>query len=118
MCCWSTPLTAGGAPRRPGGPGGTGDMACPRHDRRGRRGDRRAPGAAARSDANPRRRTGDAALGRSRGVTMCLPETALLVEDHGEGVERWGMVTRDGRTQKVGLAFVPDANLGDILLIH
>jgi hydrogenase maturation factor len=49
---------------------------------------------------------------------MCLPETALLVEDHGEGVERWGMVTRDGRTQKVGLAFVPDANLGDILLIH
>jgi len=32
---------------------------------------------------------------------MCLPETALLVEDHGEGVERWGMVTREGRVQKV-----------------
>lgn len=49
---------------------------------------------------------------------MCLPVTALLVEDHGDGVERWGIVTYEGRTQKVGLAFVPEANLGDILLIH
>jgi hydrogenase maturation factor len=49
---------------------------------------------------------------------MCLPEAALLIEDHGEGVERWGVVTHDGRTQKVGLAFVPEANLGDVLLIH
>lgn len=49
---------------------------------------------------------------------MCLPEAALLIEDHGEGVERWGIVTHDGHTQKVGLAFVPDAGVGDILLIH
>ena len=49
---------------------------------------------------------------------MCLPQTALLVEDHGDGVERWGIVARDGRTQKVGLAFVPEASVGDILLIH
>lgn len=49
---------------------------------------------------------------------MCLPETVLLVEDHGEGVERWGLVTREGLSQKVGLAFVPEAGLGDILLVH
>jgi len=49
---------------------------------------------------------------------MCLPETALLVEAHGEGVERWGIVTREGRAQRVGLTFVPEANVGDILLIH
>lgn len=49
---------------------------------------------------------------------MCLPETVLLVEDHGEGVERWGIVTREGHPQKVGLAFVPEAGVGDILLVH
>jgi hydrogenase maturation factor len=49
---------------------------------------------------------------------MCLPETVLLVEAHGDGVERWGVVTREGHTQRVGLAFVPEANVGDLLMVH
>lgn len=49
---------------------------------------------------------------------MCLPETVLLVEAHGEGVERWGTVTREGHVKEVGLAFVPEANVGDILMVH
>lgn len=49
---------------------------------------------------------------------MCLPECGLLVEVHGEGVERWGVVTHQGRAQRVGLAFVPEATVGDVLLIH
>lgn len=49
---------------------------------------------------------------------MCLPETVLLVEAHGDGVERWGVVTRDGISQRVGLTFTPDANVGDVLLVH
>jgi hypothetical protein len=28
------------------------------------------------------------------------------------------MVTREGRTQKVGLGFVPEAIVGDLLLVH
>jgi hydrogenase maturation factor len=49
---------------------------------------------------------------------MCLPETVLLVEVHGEGVERWGVVTREGKAQRAGLAYVPEANVGDLLLVH
>lgn len=49
---------------------------------------------------------------------MCVPTEALLVEIHGDGVERWGRVTREGVTTQVGLAFVPEANVGDVLLIH
>jgi len=49
---------------------------------------------------------------------MCLPETVLLVEAHGDGVERWGVVTREGSSKRVGLAFTPDANVGDLLLVH
>ncbi len=49
---------------------------------------------------------------------MCLPETVLLVEAHGDGVERWGVVSRDGNSKRVGLAFTPEANVGDILLVH
>lgn len=49
---------------------------------------------------------------------MCLPETVLLVEAHGDGVERWGVVTREGSSKRVGLAFTPEANVGDLLLVH
>lgn len=49
---------------------------------------------------------------------MCLPETVLLVEAHGDGVERWGVVTREGSSKRIGLAFTPDANVGDLLLVH
>ena len=49
---------------------------------------------------------------------MCFAIEALLVEIHGDGVERWGFVTREGNTMRVGLAFVPEANVGDVLFVH
>lgn len=49
---------------------------------------------------------------------MCVPAEALLVEIHGDGVERWGRVVREGVTTQVGLAFVPGANVGDVVLVH
>lgn len=49
---------------------------------------------------------------------MCLALEALLVEIHGEGVERWGVVSREGHSMRVGLAFVPEANVGDVLFVH
>ncbi len=49
---------------------------------------------------------------------MCLPEIVLLIEAHGDGVERWGVVTREGTAKRVGLAFTPEANVGDLLMVH
>jgi len=49
---------------------------------------------------------------------MCIAREALLVEIHGDGVARWGVVRHEGLTSVVGLAFVPEATVGDIVLIH
>jgi hydrogenase maturation factor len=49
---------------------------------------------------------------------MCLGFEGLLLAVEGEGVARSGTVRFEGRDLEVGLAFVPEARIGDRLLVH
>lgn len=49
---------------------------------------------------------------------MCLAVVGCLVAEHGEGVERAGVVEVAGVPRAVGLAFTPEARRGDWLVLH
>lgn len=50
---------------------------------------------------------------------MCLAIPGRLVEVRGgEGFERRGLVDYGGVQQDVSLAYVPDAQVGDYVLVH
>ena len=49
---------------------------------------------------------------------MCLGFEGVLESTVGEGVERSGEVRFPDRVLVVGLAFVPEARVGDRLLVH
>lgn len=49
---------------------------------------------------------------------MCLGFEGVLVAVTGEGVTRSGTVRLEDRTLVVGLGFVPEARVGDRLLVH
>lgn len=49
---------------------------------------------------------------------MCLAIPGRLIEVNGEDIERTGKVDFDGVTSQVSLAFVPEANAGDYVIVH
>lgn len=49
---------------------------------------------------------------------MCLGVPGRLVSAEGEGIERSGVVDFGGTEQSVSLAYVPDANPGDWVIVH
>ncbi len=49
---------------------------------------------------------------------MCLAVPGRIVSVAGEGVTRSGRVDFGGLTKEVNLAYVPDAVLGDYVLVH
>ena len=49
---------------------------------------------------------------------MCLAVPGRIVSVVGEGVTRAGRVDFGGLTKEVNLAFVPEAALGDYVLVH
>ena len=49
---------------------------------------------------------------------MCLAESGLLIEIHGEGVTRTGIVETEQGTMTVSLTYLPDALPGDAILFH
>ncbi len=49
---------------------------------------------------------------------MCLGIPGRIVEVWGEGLSRTGKVDFGGVRKEANLAFVPDANAGDYVIIH
>ena len=49
---------------------------------------------------------------------MCLGFEGILVEAEGSGVVRTGVLLVDDRAYTIGLACVPDAAVGDIVIAH
>ena len=50
---------------------------------------------------------------------MCLAIPALIVAiTDGEGFDRRGTVDVDGAQQEVALAYLPEAKVGDYVLVH
>lgn len=49
---------------------------------------------------------------------MCLAVPGRLTEIHGEGLERTGRADFGGVLRQVSLAFVPEAELGDYVIVH
>ena len=50
---------------------------------------------------------------------MCLAIPGRIVSiSPGDGFDRRGSVDFDGALQEVSLAYLPDANVGDFVLVH
>ena len=49
---------------------------------------------------------------------MCLAVPGKIVEVRGEDVERTGTVSFGGIRKAANLAFVPEAKVGDYVLVH
>lgn len=49
---------------------------------------------------------------------MCLSIPAQLVSIRGEGLDAMGIVSLSGVSTEVSLAYVPQAKIGDYLLVH
>jgi len=49
---------------------------------------------------------------------MCLGVPGKVVELDGEGLERRGRVDFGGTLREVSLAYVPEAALGDYVIVH
>lgn len=49
---------------------------------------------------------------------MCLGYEGVLVSTDGDGVTRSGVLRVDGRDHDIGLSFVPEAAVGDLLVAH
>jgi len=49
---------------------------------------------------------------------MCLSIPGKLTEDSGEGHKRTGRVDFGGITKEISLGCLPEANVGDYVLVH
>lgn len=49
---------------------------------------------------------------------MCLAVPGRILSTTGEDLERAGRVTFGGIVKQVSLAYVPDAKVGDYVLVH
>ena len=49
---------------------------------------------------------------------MCLAIPGKILSIDGEEMDRTGTVDFEGMRREVNLAFVPEANIGDYVLIH
>ncbi len=49
---------------------------------------------------------------------MCVGFEGMLTEVEGSGIVRTGVLLVDGRTYTIGLACVPDAAAGDVVIAH
>lgn len=49
---------------------------------------------------------------------MCLAVPGKLISMNGSGLERTGRVSFSGTIKEVSLAYVPEANVGDYVIVH
>jgi len=49
---------------------------------------------------------------------MCLAVPGKLISMSGEGLERGGRVSFGGVVKEVSLAYVPEAQVGDYVIVH
>ena len=49
---------------------------------------------------------------------MCLAVPGKLIDTNGEGLERTGRVSFGGVIKAVSLAYVPEAQVGDYVIVH
>jgi hydrogenase expression/formation protein HypC len=49
---------------------------------------------------------------------MCLAVPGKLISTNGDGLERSGRVSFGGVVKEVSLAYVPEANIGDYVIVH
>jgi hydrogenase expression/formation protein HypC len=49
---------------------------------------------------------------------MCLAVPGKLISIQGEGIERTGRVSFGGVIKEVSLAYVPEAQIGDYVIVH
>jgi hydrogenase expression/formation protein HypC len=49
---------------------------------------------------------------------MCLAVPGNLIDTNGEGLERTGRVSFGGVVKTVSLAYVPEAQVGDYVIVH
>jgi hydrogenase expression/formation protein HypC len=49
---------------------------------------------------------------------MCLAVPGKLISTNGEGLERTGRVSFGGVVKEVSLAYVPEAVIGDYVIVH
>jgi hydrogenase expression/formation protein HypC len=49
---------------------------------------------------------------------MCLAVPGKLISTNGEGLERTGRVSFGGVIKEVSLAYVPEAKIGDYVIVH
>lgn len=49
---------------------------------------------------------------------MCLPRYGVVLSVEGAGPARRAMVDMNGTARRIGLACVPEANVGDWVLLH
>lgn len=49
---------------------------------------------------------------------MCLAVAARVLATEGEGVTRLGMIELGGETRRIGLALVPEAEVGSWVTVH
>lgn len=49
---------------------------------------------------------------------MCLAVPGKILSASGEGTTRTGVVSFGGTNKEASLAFVPEANVGDYVLVH
>ena len=49
---------------------------------------------------------------------MCLAVPGKLISTNGEGLERSGRVSFGGVIKEVSLAYVPEAKVGDYVIVH
>lgn len=49
---------------------------------------------------------------------MCLAVPGKLITTEGDGLERTGRVSFGGIVKEVSLAYVPEARVGDYVIVH
>jgi hydrogenase expression/formation protein HypC len=49
---------------------------------------------------------------------MCLAVPGKLMSTNGEGLERTGRVSFGGVIKEISLAYVPEAAIGDYVIVH
>jgi hydrogenase expression/formation protein HypC len=49
---------------------------------------------------------------------MCLAVPGKLISTNGEGLERTGRVSFGGIIKEVSLAYVPEATIGEYVIVH
>ncbi len=49
---------------------------------------------------------------------MCLAVPGKLISSSGEGLNRTGRVSFNGVVKETSLAYVPEAQLGDYVIVH